>query len=178
MLKRPTPPDDLELLKQELSDVKPLKKGDTVLLQPPRPRPIPRQTLADEARVPYELLTHGFDLIELESGEELRHAQNGVSERTVKQLKRGQFAIQSTLDLHGFNVEQARAELLGFIKGASDRRLRCVRIIHGKGRGGKDGEAVLKRLTDTLLRRMNLVLAFVSAPAHDGGTGAIYALLR
>jgi len=178
MTRRSYPIDDLNLLRAEFADVVPSKPLNTLDLRPPPPKPVPRQTLADEARVPYELLTHGFDVIELETGEELTHAQNGVSERTLKKLKRGQFAIQATLDLHGFNVEQARAELLMFVKSAADRRLRCVRIIHGKGYNSKAGGAALKRLTDTLLRRVNLVLAFVSAPVHDGGTGALYVLLR
>lgn len=178
MLKRPPPTDDLELLRSELADVVPIKRSANAHIKAPLPKPVPRQTLADEARVPYELLTHGFDLIDADTGEELSHAQNGVSERTLKKLRRGQFAIQATLDLHGLTVEPARAALLQFVKAAHDRQLRCVRIIHGKGYNSKTGGAALKRLTDTLLRRMNLVLAFVSAPAHDGGTGAVYVLLR
>jgi DNA-nicking Smr family endonuclease len=169
---------DRALLERELADVTPISAPPVHDLRKPPPKPIPRQTLADEARVPYELLTHGFELIEWDTGEELNYAQNGVSEKTRKKLKRGQFAIQATLDLHGFNVEQARAELLQFLKAASERRMRCVRIIHGKGHGSKGQGATLKPLTDSLLRRVNLVLAFTSAPPHDGGTGAVYVLLR
>ena len=52
-----------------------------------------------------------------------------------------------------------------------------MRIIHGKGmRSGPRGP-VLKQVVNTLLRRTSLVVAFASARARDGGTGATLVLL-
>jgi DNA-nicking Smr family endonuclease len=54
----------------------------------------------------------------------------------------------------------------------------CVRIVHGKGlRSGPNGP-VLKQRVDQWLRRFEAVLAFVSARQADGGTGAVYVLLK
>ena len=53
-----------------------------------------------------------------------------------------------------------------------------MRIIHGKGlRSGPRGP-VLKQTVNTLLRRADAVLAFTSAAARDGGTGATLVLLQ
>jgi DNA-nicking Smr family endonuclease len=53
-----------------------------------------------------------------------------------------------------------------------------VRIIHGKGyRSGARGP-VLKNAVNLWLRRHLDVMAFASARAIDGGTGAVYVLLR
>jgi DNA-nicking Smr family endonuclease len=53
-----------------------------------------------------------------------------------------------------------------------------VRVIHGKGhRSGARGP-VIKTAVDLWLRRHIDVVAFASARAIDGGTGAVYVLLR
>jgi DNA-nicking Smr family endonuclease len=51
-----------------------------------------------------------------------------------------------------------------------------VRIIHGKGRGSGE-QPVLKQKANQWLRQKDEVLAFVTAPRWDGGTGAVYVLL-
>jgi len=51
-------------------------------------------------------------------------------------------------------------------------------IIHGKGLGGDSQYPVLKNLTINLLTAQDNVLAFTSALASDGGTGALYVLLK
>jgi DNA-nicking Smr family endonuclease len=65
-----------------------------------------------------------------------------------------------------------------FIAECRDRDLRCVRIVHGKGNGSPNSGPVLKGLLDGWLRRRRDVLAYVSARPVDGGTGAVYVLLR
>ena len=54
----------------------------------------------------------------------------------------------------------------------------CVRIVHGKGRNSEERLPVLKNLVDRVLRHRADVLAFHSAPAAQGGTGAVLALLE
>jgi DNA-nicking Smr family endonuclease len=53
-----------------------------------------------------------------------------------------------------------------------------VRIIHGKGNGSRHRGPVLKQKINHWLRQRDEVLAFCSARPMDGGTGAIYVLLR
>jgi DNA-nicking Smr family endonuclease len=72
----------------------------------------------------------------------------------------------------------ARDALGDFLAGSRDAGHRCVRIIHGKGyRSGARGP-VLKTAVNLWLRRHMDVMAFTSARTIDGGTGALYVLLR
>jgi DNA-nicking Smr family endonuclease len=102
----------------------------------------------------------------------------GVRTQEMRKLRRGLYPAQDELDLHGLNQSAARDRLADFIVASRDAGHRCVRIIHGKGyRSGARG-AVLKTAVDLWLRRHLDVLAFASAKAIDGGTGALYVLLR
>ena len=67
-------------------------------------------------------------------------------------------------------MRQFLAESLG-------ARLRCVRVIHGKGKGSGPKGPVLKTAVNMILRKTAPVLAFTSARRVDGGTGAINVLL-
>jgi len=101
----------------------------------------------------------------------------GVREQVVRRLRRGLYPIEGELDLHGLTQMAARDRLADFLAG-SRGAYRCVRIIHGKGyRSGARGP-VLKTAVNLWLRRHMDVMAFVSARAIDGGTGAVYVLLR
>jgi DNA-nicking Smr family endonuclease len=102
----------------------------------------------------------------------------GVRIQEMRKLRRGLYPVQDELDLHGFTQAAARDQLADFIVASRDAGFRCVRIIHGKGyRSGSRG-GVLKTAVDLWLRRHMDVLAFTSAKAIDGGTGALYVLLR
>jgi DNA-nicking Smr family endonuclease len=102
----------------------------------------------------------------------------GVRIQVMRRLRRGLYPIDDELDLHGLTQSAARNELADFLARSRDGGLRCVRIIHGKGyRSGARGP-VLKTAVNLWLRRHMDVMAFVSARAIDGGTGAMYVLLR
>ncbi len=102
----------------------------------------------------------------------------GVRDQTLRQLRRGRYPVEDELDLHGLSQAAARDRLAEFIAESSLMGLRCVRIVHGKGyRSGARGP-VLKIAVNTWLRRHGDVLAFTSARVIDGGTGAVYVLLR
>ncbi|MWJ26970.1 DNA mismatch repair protein MutS [Halomonas sp. ZH2S] len=98
--------------------------------------------------------------------------------RTLSQLKRGQTAWQAGLDLHGYTLEEARIELESFLRESAGQGLRCVLVVHGKAWGTTADYPVLKSHTNTWLREWPGVLAFCSAIDMDGGTGAVYVLLR
>jgi DNA-nicking Smr family endonuclease len=55
---------------------------------------------------------------------------------------------------------------------------RCVRIIHGKGKSSEGKLPVLKGKVNSWLRQRDEVIAFCSARPSDGGTGAVYVLLK
>ena len=75
------------------------------------------------------------------------------------------------------DAKTAENWLREFLRHALDEGIGCVRIIHGKGRYSAEGVPVLKNLVDRMLRQRADVLAFHSAPAAQGGTGAVLVLL-
>ena len=81
------------------------------------------------------------------------------------------------LDLHGLILAEAKQALRDFLARSLATQCRCVRIIHGKGRGSGARGPVLKQAVNVILRRTESVVAFCSARQVDGGTGAIYVLL-
>jgi len=141
----------------------------------PSPRPAMRE--ADEQAVIGELLdTPPPD--DIETGDDLLHRREGVQLSVMRKLRRGQYRCQAEIDLHGMVVDVARHCLAVFLREALDRDYRCVRVVHGKGlRSGNRGP-VLKIKVAGWLRQRDEVLAYCSAREHDGGTGAVYVLLR
>ena len=96
----------------------------------------------------------------------------------LRRLRRGSFPIEAELDLHGLGQTHAHDLLGEFLERSGAAGLRCVRVVHGKGhRSGARGP-VLKAAVNLWLRRRLDVMAFTSARTVDGGTGAVYVLLR
>jgi DNA-nicking Smr family endonuclease len=106
---------------------------------------------------------------------EVRHAGDLLIER----LHQGAFSVQDFIDLHGCTVLEADDLLDSFIKESMRKGFGCVKIIHGRGLRSA-GTAVLKSRVAHLLstRFAKFVRAYVTAPATDGGLGAVYVLLR
>lgn len=98
--------------------------------------------------------------------------------RTRQKLKRGRFGWEEGLDLHGYTLEEARVELEAFLRDAVATQRRCVLIVHGKAWGVTSDYPVIKSHVNAWLREWPSVLAFCSATEIDGGTGAVYVLLR
>jgi len=114
----------------------------------------------------------------VDGAEPLSFRRAGVRDQVMRKLRRGLFPTEDELDLHGLNQALARDVLAEFIAHQRDAGHRCVRIIHGKGyRSGARGP-ILKILVNGWLKRHLDVLAFCSAREIDGGTGAVYVLLR
>ena len=105
----------------------------------------------------------------------------GLDPRVLRRLRNGEFSVQADLDLHGSDAESARSLVARLIADAHAQGLRCVRIVHGKGRNSPGREPVLKRSLPRWLVRgpaRRVVLAYTSASPTDGGSGATYVLLR
>src|SRR3546814_2511590 len=101
-----------------------------------------------------------------------------VSTRVLTRLKRGEYAVQDELDLHGLNEAAARKLLQAFLANARRERWQCLRIIHGKGLSSERGESVLRPLVAHLLSQRGEVLAFATAPQNQGGGGATLVLVQ
>ena len=94
------------------------------------------------------------------------------------QLRAGQLTLDAELDLHGMTIPIAHQELAEFIYQCRLERIRCIRIIHGKGWGSKDNQPVLKTKLNAWLQQEENVLAFCSTSIEAGGAGAVFVLLR
>ncbi len=116
--------------------------------------------------------------VEVEAGDELIFLRPGIQHSVLRKLRRGQYSDGAKLDLHGMNIPQAHQALAGFLRHCRVRRINCVRIIHGKGFGSKQQKPVLKNRVNAWLRQRDEILAFCSARPEDGGTGALYVLLK
>lgn len=96
----------------------------------------------------------------------------------LRKLRRGNWPVQDSLDLHGNNRDSARKLFQEFLQEALQRQLRCVLVIHGKGMNSEQGEAVLRKLTRHWLTQHPQVLGFCDAPPGQGGSGAVLVLLK
>lgn len=136
------------------------------------------QREADERRVLEELLDESDEMVSFHSGDELKFLREGYPPRLIKRLRRGDFSIQDQLDLHGLFSSEAKQETHYFINQCAKDRISAVRIIHGKGLNSRDKKPIIKNLLIGWLKKNQHVVAVCSAPATDGGTGAIYVLLK
>lgn len=170
---------DAELFRRSIGDVKTLPPSDKLADKAPRPLPIAHQHLADEQAALAQSLSDEFNADSLlETDETLSFARNGIGPEVVRRLRRGHWVIQAQLDLHGLRREEAREALAEFLRNATRRGLRCVRVIHGKGLGSVNKEPVLKSKVRHWLVQKDEVIAFCQAQPADGGSGAVIVLLK
>ena len=147
-------------------------------VQRPRPAPEPLQRLRDEREALREALSDEVDIESLlltDDGLSFRRA--GIGPDVVAKLRRGHWAIQSQIDLHGLRREEAREALAGFVREATRRGQRCVRVVHGKGHGSPGRQPVLKAKVQRWLGQCAEVIAFAQASGPQGGAGALIVLL-
>lgn len=160
-----------------MRDVRRLRSAGTAQ-QRTKPPPRARFTRADQVEVLRESLLPPADEATLGAGDELSFRRPHVPESVLTRLRRGQFTVDAEIDLHGMTGAEAKSALREFIAEALERRMSCVRVIHGKGRRSGPRGPVLKNVVNQWLQRADDVLAFGSARAVDGGSGAVYVLLR
>ncbi len=144
----------------------------------PKPAPIPISREQDEKQALTESLSDEFDVESLlETDESLAWRRPGLGIDVVRKLRRGVWALQQQLDLHGMRTDEARETLGQFLREAQTKGWRCVRVVHGKGLGSPGRQPVLKDKVKRWLVQSDRVLAFVQARGDDGGAGALVVLL-
>ncbi len=170
---------EANIFRTSVGDVKPLNAAPRILHDSPRPTPIAHKRIEDDEAVLQESLSDEFSIDTLlETDEALSFARPGVGPDVLKKLRGGGWVTQGQLDLHGLRVDQAREAIGQFIREAVKRGHRCVRIIHGKGLGSMDRKPVLKSKVRNWLVQKEEVIAFCTARAADGGSGALMVLLQ
>lgn len=144
----------------------------------PRPAPEPRQREADERSAFREAMSDEVDIESLLLTDDgLSFRRDGVGEDVVTRLRRGHWAIQGELDLHGLRRDEARDSLAAFVRRAAQSGQRCLRVVHGKGHGSPGRQPVLKAKVQKWLGQSDAVIAFTQASGPQGGAGALIVLL-
>ena len=167
-----------DLFTRAIGATEPLRRKAAVQLAPEPPAPIPVQHQLDEQRVLRESLSDEFDVTTLlDVDDAMSFRRPGIGTDVTARLRKGDWAIQAQVDLHGLRSDEAREALGGFIRNAYKQGLRCVRVVHGKGLGSPGKQPVLKTKAQRWLIQKNEVMAFVQAKPAEGGAGALVVLL-
>jgi len=161
-----------------MRDVRRLRNTGNKAPATPKPPARARFTRADQVEVLRESLLPPTDETILAAGDDLNFRRPHIPETVLVKLRRGHFAVDAEIDLHGMTGAEAKEALRQFVSEAVQRRLSCIRIIHGKGRRSGPRGPVLKNVVNQWLQRIDHILAFGSARQVDGGSGAVYVLLR
>ncbi|WP_066704571.1 Smr/MutS family protein [Curvibacter delicatus] len=170
---------DKDLFIKAAGAVKPLNDKRQALLKKEQPKPIPVQRERDEQAVLQEAISDEFDVSTLlDTDEHLSFRRPGIGPDVTRKLRRGDWAIQREIDLHGLRTDEARSALGQFIRDARKHGIRCVRVVHGKGLGSPGKTPVLKSRVHSWLVQKKEVLAFAQAKPAEGGAGALVVLLQ
>ena len=166
------PEPDADLFQQSLEGVTPLKPSNRIAPKRPSRNAIPRSTHS---------ITHIADTLSDHGASEepaSEYLSNGLNRMTLRKLRRGTWPPQDSIDLHGLNSDDARKLLVEFLHHSTQRGLRCINVIHGKGWRSEGREGILKVHTRHWLTQHPQVLAFCEAPQNAGGGGAVWVLLK
>lgn len=172
---------DDDLFRQEMADVTPIKpdgraesarphREDSIREQLRRAAAVDDKRDSNPLTVPEQVEPIGpLDIIGVK--------KNGVQEGVYRKLRLGKYEAQDVLDLHRVRLMDARSQVHQFLVRAHENSLRAVLISHGKGLHS-ERPGFLKSYVMHWLQESHLVLAYHTAPANRGGTGATYVLIR
>ncbi len=131
----------------------------------------------DEIEI-HDPLSDELHVEEVEAEGTISFCETGIQKGVFRKLRSGQYRISDELDLHGTTIKQAKQILMYYLQETPQFESCCVRIIHGKGNRSGANKPVLKTQVNHWLCEHDRVLAFHSAKVKDGGTGAVYVLLK
>jgi DNA-nicking Smr family endonuclease len=173
--------DEQRLFDAAMAGVQPLTPEPN---RAPGPPPAEPRGISDDAEAYAQLAElvagHGtFDIADTD--EYIEGSAPGLDPQVVASLRKGQYAVQGHVDLHGMDRDVAKDAVEKFITASRKDGKRCVLVIHGRGLNSKDNIPVLKERLKVWLARGRIaksVLAFATARQAEGGAGAVYVLLR
>lgn len=172
---------DSHFFKEAMSGVNPLVTDKVNNIDQVKQKPAPKlmnfTDYEDDIEI-YDPLSDEREVTEIDGGEILSFCRDGIQKNVFKKLRSGHYRISDELDLHGFTVKQAKELLVYYLQEAVQFEGCCIRIIHGKGLSSGKQKSVLKTYINHWLSEHERVLAFHSAKIKDGGTGAVYVLLK
>lgn len=172
---------DLQYFHDEIADVRPLVSEKRIEIEKKKPsaRPIHNHYSANtEDQENLEQISDPVNLRDAQVEDVLFFARSGIQQKVQRRLKRGEYPIEDELDLHGYTVVEAKVALQDFFTDCKRKQIRYVRIIHGKGYRSEQKIPILKTHVAYWLPQHKDVMAFSSALPPDGGTGALYVILK
>ena len=170
--------EDENVFRNAMSGVNPLEFSNVVHeSEKPKAKRIQHNDFEDEFII-NDPLSDELEVTEVDGGEVLSFCSDGIQKNVFKKLRSGGYRISDELDLHGSNIKQAKEILVYYLQEAVQFEGCCIRIIHGKGLSSGKQKSVLKTYINHWLSEHERVLAFHSAKVKDGGTGAVYLLLK
>ncbi|MDX1302755.1 DNA endonuclease SmrA [Photobacterium sp.] len=171
--------DESDLFREMMADVSPLKQDQVEtqhkyqVTEAHIARQIAAQSLTDSdpeyLSLDYANMLKPEDMVEFK--------RDGVQEGVFRKLRLGKYEIQARLDLHRKTLQQARDEILQFLKQCQRMDVRTVMIVHGKGERSNP-PAMMKSYVTTWLEQISDIMCFHSAQRQHGGTGATYVMLK
>ena len=180
--KPPREDDEAAQFLAAVGEVQPLARG-TSRVEPAKKSELPPRTDEDsEVLAQLAELVAGegpFDLAD--SDEFIEGHLPALDPLLLRKLRMGEIAVQGHVDLHGLTRDEAKTALERFLHASRHAGKRCVLVVHGRGLHSKDQIPVLKTGVQLWLTRGRIarwVLAFSTSRPHDGGSGAVYVLLR
>lgn len=168
--------EEIAVFRDAVRGTQPLKQTERIE-KPTRTINVrPKRRAPDEEKEDLFAFSDYEKLASVSSDDSISYARDGLQHKMLRKLHQGQYNVEAALDLHGKTVEEARESLSEFLHQCQQRGFRHVLIIHGKGRGNT--KPILKNKLNHWLRQTGQVIAFCSAQAKDGRSGALYVLLR
>ena len=122
---------------------------------------------------------HVFEVAD--DGRKIEGRRVDIDSAIVRKLRRGEYLLDGSIDLHGLDATTARDKLEAFLKLSRSRGERTLLVIHGRGKNSPGGRAILRGEIVSWLSQGHesaLVSAFSTALPDDGGDGAMYVRLR
>lgn len=177
----PIPENEDELFRKAMADVKPLSGKNRIEAEKPALDPDPPADSDDEALERLKkLIQSGEGFVIADTSEYMEGGDERVHPELARRLHRGDFSVQGHIDLHGFNVSEAREAIEAFLKESVLTGKRAVLIVHGRGLSSPQKPVLKTKVYEWLTSGpwRKWVIAFTSARSCDGGAGATYVLLR
>ncbi len=176
MSKKKLSADDSALFRQTVGKVKALDRNNLISTVQKKPKPYPNQKKLT-VNSSFEERVDG-EIEPLYQEDRISFLSSGIQKNVLKKLRKGYFGLDATIDLHGLTSQEANYQLSQFLHHSVEDGFRCVHIIHGKGYRSPGNQPVLKNDINVWLRQHKDVQAFCSTSPKDGGTGAVFVLLK
>ena len=168
---------DQDIFREAMSEVRPLAH-DKAYHEVKKSEFKPAKHNDTEEFFVHDPLSDELEIEDVDAAEILSFCCTGIQNSVFRRLRSGSYRISDELDLHGLTIKQAKKLLLYYLQEAVQFEGCCVRIIHGKGHRSGNNKPVLKIHVNHWLSEHERVLAFHSTKPKDGGTGAVYVLLK